>query len=155
MATSVVSRQHVRPPSVRCRWPFAFSSEKLANQLRAPQQQERRPSLVTTLEPQSMLHRLATPAAALLLLCSLPLNAQAPRIDKIDPPNWWINMPAPMLLVKGENLNNAHFTFGTLPIERTAISANGHWAELWLNNDASAAGETTLNVETPQGKTQA
>src|SRR5215469_8885862 len=154
MATSVVSRQHVRPPSVRCRWPFAFSSEKLANQLRAPQQQERRPSLVTTLEPQSMLHRLATPAAALLLLCSLPLNAQAPRIDKIDPPNWWINMPAPIFLLKREYLSGAPFTSGELPIERTVVSENGHWAELWLTKDATAASEIALKAETRQGKAQ-
>lgn len=93
--------------------------------------------------------------AVSLLLCCLPLAAQAPRIDKIDPPSWWINMPAPMLLVKGEHLNGAQFTLGNLPIERTVISENGHWAELWLSKDAANAGEIALKAETSQGKAQA
>ena len=29
-------------------------------------------------------------------------SAQAPRITKIDPPNWWVGLPDPMLLVYGE-----------------------------------------------------
>src|SRR5579872_1870443 len=93
-------------------------------------------------------------AVASLLSCCVTLSAQAPRIDKIDPPNWWVNMPAPMLLVNGEHLNGAHFAVGTLPIERTVISSNGHWAQLWLSQDASTPGENTLKVETPQGQTQ-
>jgi glycosidase len=101
-----------------------------------------------------MLHRIAATTAASLLLLCLPLHAQAPRIDKVDPPNWWINMPAPMLLVEGEHLNNARFTAGTLPIERTVISTNGHWAELWLSKDAATAGPITLKAETPQGSAQ-
>lgn len=87
-----------------------------------------------------------------LFFSGLSLGAQAPHIDKIDPPNWWINMPAPMLLVKGDHLNDGHFTAGPLAIERTTISRNGHWAELWLSKEATAAGEITLKVETPQGK---
>ncbi|HEX3472818.1 MAG TPA: cyclomaltodextrinase N-terminal domain-containing protein, partial [Silvibacterium sp.] len=31
-------------------------------------------------------------------------TASMPCIDKIDPPNWWIDMPAPMLLLHGRNL---------------------------------------------------
>ena len=89
-----------------------------------------------------------------LLFCGLPLGAQAPRIDKIDPPNWWLNMPAPMLLVKGDHLNDARFSVEMLPIERTVISQNGHWAELWLSKDATAAGEIMLKAVTPQGKAQ-
>jgi glycosidase len=95
-----------------------------------------------------------TATAVSFLFCSLPLNAQAPRIDKVDPPNWWINMPAPMLLVKGDHLNGAHFTVGGLPIEHTSISENGHWAELWLSKDATTSGEITLKAETQQGKAQ-
>lgn len=99
-----------------------------------------------------MLRFTATTAA--LLLCCLPLHAQAPRIDKIDPPNWWIDMPAPMLLVKGEHLNGARFALGRLPIERTVISENGHWAELWLSEDEATAGKVTLKVMTQQGSAE-
>lgn len=101
-----------------------------------------------------MFSRIPATIAVLLLFCCASLNAQAPHIDKIDPPNWWINLPAPMLLVKGEHLAGARFTAGTLPIERTSISENGHWAELWLGKDATTAGVITLKAETQQGKTQ-
>jgi glycosidase len=90
-----------------------------------------------------------------LLLSGLALTAQAPHITKIDPPNWWINMPAPMLLVNGENLGGARFAVSGLPIERTTISENGHWAELWLAKDAARAGKVTITAETSKGKTDA
>ena len=55
-------------------------------------------------------------------------------IQKIDPPNWWVQMPAPMLLVRGEGLLGARFSLSdpTLGIAKTAVSGNGHWAQLWL-----------------------
>jgi len=101
-----------------------------------------------------MFHRLIVTAAVLLLFHCLPVHAQIPRIDKVDPPNWWIDMPAPMLLVKGNHLNGAHFTLGKQSIERTVISENGHWAELWLGKNAITAGEILLKTETPQGAAQ-
>jgi hypothetical protein len=30
--------------------------------------------------------------------------ADALKIEKVDPPNWWATMPKPMLLVRGELL---------------------------------------------------
>jgi glycosidase len=72
----------------------------------------------------------------LLLVFAITVSAlaQSPRIDKIDPPNWWAAMPAPMLLVKGEYLNSARFTLSdaSLHIRETKISENGHYAQLWL-----------------------
>lgn len=91
-------------------------------------------------------------AAVLSCLFSFLLHGQAPRINKVDPPNWWVNMPAPMLLVNGDHLNGARFTVGNLPIERTTISENGHWAELWLAKDASAVGDVHITAQTAQGK---
>src|SRR6266404_4911450 len=57
-------------------------------------------------------------------------SAAAPRILKIDPPNWWAQMPKPMLLVRGENLTSAKVRLSDphLKIESTRISENGHWA---------------------------
>jgi glycosidase len=69
-------------------------------------------------------------------LCCSGQAAATPalKMTKIDPPNWWANMPKPMLLVRGEGLSGATFTFSdrALGIERIEISANGHWAFLWL-----------------------
>jgi glycosidase len=72
--------------------------------------------------------------------------AQAPRIDKIDPPNWWAQFPNPMLLVHGENLNGAQFKLSgkDTKIERTQTSENGHWAFLWL--DTRTAAPQTLSI---------
>jgi glycosidase len=72
-----------------------------------------------------------------LLMLLLVANAQeaSPRMVKVDPPNWWVAMPAPMLLIQGDHLDGAQFHLSdkTLRVLRTHISANGHWAELWLS----------------------
>src|SRR5580658_603509 len=59
---------------------------------------------------------------------------QKVSIQKIDPPNWWVEMPAPMLLVRGEGLSGAKFSLSDprIGIAKTVISDNGHWAQLWL-----------------------
>lgn len=60
--------------------------------------------------------------------------SQAPRIEKIDPPNWFAGLPDPMLLLRGENLTGAHFTVDGkgVTIRSSKVSENGHWAFLWL-----------------------
>ena len=86
----------------------------------------------------------------LLVIClscaSSASIAQAPRIDKIDPPNWWARFPSPMLLVHGENLSGAQFALSgkAVKLDRAQISDNGHWAFLWL--DTQAAAPQTLSI---------
>jgi neopullulanase len=67
-------------------------------------------------------------------------SAAPPRIDKIDPPGWWSDMPNPMLLVHGQGLSDAHFSLSGkgVAIERTQASANGHWAFVWLTTKDAA-----------------
>jgi neopullulanase len=79
-------------------------------------------------------------------VCPCADGANAPCIERIDPPNWWSGFPDPMLLVHGENLNRAHFTVtGThVTLTHTQISENGHWAFLWL--DTEAAAPQTLHI---------
>ena len=82
-------------------------------------------------------------AVGLLMQISAVAFGQAgePKISiqKIDPPNWWVQMPAPMLLVRGEGLRGAKFSLsdGGLGVAKTVVSANGHWAQLWLTKGAS------------------
>ena len=73
--------------------------------------------------------------------------AQAPRIDKIDPPGWWAGLPDPMLLAHGEGLNGARFTLSGdgVTLDRTQTSENGHWAFLWLKT-AGAAPQTCFTL---------
>jgi neopullulanase len=109
----------------------------------------------------------ATPGCLLLVLLSFfagapYLNAQPsgaainaqPTITKIDPPNWWAGMPKPMLLIQGQHLEGAKFSLSdrALHVERSSVSQNGDWAELWLAEDAAKAETITVTVQTPAGR---
>ncbi len=80
--------------------------------------------------------------------------AQTPKIGSVEPPNWWANMPKAMLLVRGENLAGGRFDTGTsaVRVAKASISANGHWAELWLNAAPARPLSLTLTVTTPEGR---
>lgn len=81
--------------------------------------------------------------------CALAQSAQpvsaaqpalnAPTITKVDPPNWWIGLPAPMLLIHGEHLDTSHITASApgVHILRQQTSSNGHWVFLWLSTASS------------------
>jgi glycosidase len=72
----------------------------------------------------------------------------APVISKVDPPNWWAGMPNPMLLVHGSGFDHATFsvTGKDVAITRQQVSANGHWAFLWLDSAHAAAQPLSISV---------
>ncbi len=96
---------------------------------------------------------------------SVPASAP-PTLTRIDPPNWWANMPPAMLLVEGDHLAGAHFRLDPSPGLRSApgrnasavrldhvhISANGHWAELWLAEAPTMPEALTITAETSAGR---
>jgi len=84
--------------------------------------------------------------AGCLFVVSFGALAQSPRIDKIDPPDWFAGLPSPMLLLHGEGFKGAQFTIAGngISLTRTEVSDNGHWAFLWL--DAKAAGPQTVTL---------
>jgi neopullulanase len=84
-----------------------------------------------------------------LLAFALPVAAQRPTIDKIDPPDWFAALPSPMLLIHGTGL--AHATFSGAPSTRTVTSPNGHWAMLWLDTHATPASTLRLTARTAGG----
>jgi neopullulanase len=59
-----------------------------------------------------------------------------------------------MLLLQGENLSGAQFTLSDrhLHVDRVKISANGHWAELWLNASAALAETVTVRARNAVGE---
>ena len=70
-------------------------------------------------------------AALFAAAASIALAQSAkPVITKIDPPDWFAGMPASLLLVHGEHLENTTFSIrkGSARITETTISTNGHWA---------------------------
>lgn len=76
-------------------------------------------------------------------------NSHAVVITKIDPPNWFSGMPKPMLLLKGEHFEGARFRLSDpqLKVDRTVISENGHWAQLWLHASPAAAETVAVLAE--------
>ena len=88
--------------------------------------------------------------AALLLLASLAVAQNAPVVRKVDPPNWWLGMPSPMLLVKGENLSGARVASRTpgVSITRTKFEETGHYLIVWLNVSTDAMpGPVRLEIQ--------
>ncbi|AEU38553.1 Cyclomaltodextrinase [Granulicella mallensis MP5ACTX8] len=74
------------------------------------------------------------------------ISSSALKIEKVDPPNWWAAMPKPMLLVRGEGFSGAKFSLSdaSLHVEKTVVSANGHWAQVWL--EASPVKPETITL---------
>ncbi|MGB6725431.1 MAG: alpha-amylase family glycosyl hydrolase [Terracidiphilus sp.] len=83
-------------------------------------------------------------------------HAQGPRIDKIDPPDWFAGLPSPMLLLHGEGFKGAQFTVAGsgISLTRTQVSANGHWAFLWLDAKGAAPQTVTLTATGAGGSAQ-
>ncbi len=95
----------------------------------------------------------ASTAFALFATClhgavCLAQTAPALKIIKVDPPNWYATLPKPMLLVNGEGLGGTTFALSdaALTVERTVISENGHWAQVWLGGAPATAETVQLRV---------
>lgn len=81
----------------------------------------------------------------------------APAITSIEPPAWWANMPAAMLLVHGDHLDGSTFAVddASIALGAVTISANGHWAELHLGASPAQAETVHITATNAQGKTAA
>ena len=80
-------------------------------------------------------------------------DSAVPCVDQIDPPNWWAGLPSPMLLLHGVHLRDVHLGVkgNGVSLEKAQVSANGHYAFLWLRTDK--AGPQRLDVLLSDGKT--
>ena len=89
-----------------------------------------------------------------LLLVGTAL-AERPEVARVDPPNWFAEMPDPMLLIRGNGLAGAHFTItgGDLRVMRSKSSANGHWAMLFLRTTSAQPGTVRVTVRNAEGST--
>ncbi len=87
----------------------------------------------------------------LWLLAATPALLAAPRVTKVEPPNWWIGLPPnPMLLLSGESLAGARVTttYPGVVVERVQAQPGGHYVFVWLNVLPSAhPGTVVLNIE--------
>src|SRR5579885_1660068 len=97
--------------------------------------------------------------ACTLALLSTAWVAGAPRITKVEPPNWWIPHTRNhiQVLLSGRELTGAKVTTSSrgFRVEVRSISENGHYAFLYLDIGKDARPAThTFTLETPSGKTE-
>lgn len=95
----------------------------------------------------------AAPAPGASSLLSCAAAATAPCVDRIEPPNWWATLPSPMLLLHGDHLDGAKFSISGsgVSIAKSQISANGHYAFVWLATGHAVPQETRIRVATSAG----
>ena len=83
----------------------------------------------------------------------------APRVAKIEPPEWWIGFYSPvMVLLYGENLEEAQFSVNDrgVAISKVQLEPDGKHAFVWLKLDPAAkSGTVSIHVRTPSGETAA
>ena len=81
-------------------------------------------------------------------------GSAAPHIEKIEPPNWWIGLPDPMLLITGENLAGARVSTSTpgVRVVRTLDGRSARYLFVWLKITGEASpGKISLDVTTQGG----
>jgi glycosidase len=96
--------------------------------------------------------------AALVLILALHATGQqsaGPVVTKVEPPQWWIGFPNPMVMLTGENLQGAKVTTSSpsVRVARTMEGRNGHYLFVWLDIAKIASPEKIiLQVSTSQGQ---
>ncbi|HLJ85512.1 MAG TPA: alpha-amylase family glycosyl hydrolase [Candidatus Angelobacter sp.] len=123
----------------------------------------RKSGITCLLIPSTLVDRLYSGSLicrSLLLVLALCISsaAQPPRIDKIEPPNWWIGLPDPMIMFTGENFDGAQPSVSGdgVHIRRTMSGRNGHYFFLWLAIDKQAKpAKISLALSTSKGKAAA
>jgi len=77
-----------------------------------------------------------------------------PSVQQVSPPNWWSELPNPMLLLQGSDLTGAQIGSSApgISVRRTKVSANGHWAFVWLDISGAQPQKFNLVVRNPRGR---
>lgn len=95
---------------------------------------------------------------AVVLGLAAALMAQAPQVNKVEPPNWWVGLPHdPMLMLTGDNLKQAAIstTYQGVTVAKSQTSADGHYLFAWLKIARDAApGKAEFSVRSAQGSTK-
>ncbi len=98
-------------------------------------------------------------ALLFLLVCAAGVGAQAPQVNRIEPPNWWVGLkPDVMLLLGGKNLEGAtvHVSHPGVNVARVEPGTDGRYLFVWLKLAPQAQpGRVALNIHTAHGDTSA
>lgn len=87
---------------------------------------------------------------------SADTDSAAPRIEKLDPPNWWTSFsPDVMVLLTGANLEGARITtsHSGVRVTKTEPGASSRYLFVWLELSKTAApGKVPLQIQTRHGR---
>ena len=98
--------------------------------------------------------RHAARTLSLLALSAAALQAQAPTVEKVDPPNWWgqHSINPVRVLIRGKNLTGAQLTCPRLRCARVSVNAAGTYAFVDVTIPATARpGSYPLSLRTTGG----
>ncbi|MGC1653096.1 MAG: cyclomaltodextrinase N-terminal domain-containing protein, partial [Candidatus Sulfotelmatobacter sp.] len=105
---------------------------------------------------KTRLHHFATWVVPFCLLALLSAaDAQAPVVDKVEPPNWWIGLPDPMVMMTGEHLAGARVSTRTpgIHIARTMDGLGGRYEFVWIEiSGTPLPGKISLDLTTESGR---
>src|ERR1700756_3969114 len=81
----------------------------------------------------------------------------APAVNKVEPPNWWVGLtPEVMLLLSGKNLRATHVSCNLrdVVVGRTESSGGGDYLFVWLKlGQELHSGTTVCRLSTAHGET--
>ncbi len=94
------------------------------------------------------------PFCFLALLAVAP--AQTPIVQRVEPPNWWIGLPDPMLLITGEHLAGIRASTRTpgIRIVRRLDGIGGRYEFIWLEITNASPGTVSLDLANEDGHQQ-
>jgi len=132
--------------------------ENLRQRCRDAQKRPRRSSrlFVAPLSRASVTLRLCGAIFLFVLAC----HAQAPTVEKVDPPSWWASstINPVRILVKGTNLTGARAESAAqgITVSNVAVSANGHYlfADIKIAENVKA-GDYPIKITTASGTVNA
>jgi len=90
----------------------------------------------------------------LLLWVTVCIRASAgPTVSKLEPPNWWVGLPSPMLLISGDGFSDVTVSTDSphVKISRIQSEATGHYLFMWLDISGAPPHSVDLVLHSPTG----
>jgi neopullulanase len=105
---------------------------------------------------KTRLHHFAPWVVPFCLLALLSAaEAQAPVVERVDPPNWWIGLPDPMVMITGEHLAGVRVSTRSpgIHITRSMDGLGGRYEFVWIEVSSTALpGKISLDLTTEGGR---
>lgn len=94
----------------------------------------------------------------LVALACLPVAEAQPKVSRVEPANWWVGLPSPMLLVYGEGLAGAKIQVSHPGVRVARVEPGGSPKHLFVYLDVARTakpGKLSLRISTAAGSATA